>query len=179
MKDEWSVYFVVLKFFDILTMVTIINGISLQQPVLSKLVIELLVFSFPPLFLWLSYHWALLLPVGHQQLTLLPSQVIENTLIRRDFKVFIFFSLREFREIVVDNCSRNLSPFDSTSTLRHLQITFQRTYTLLKRLDKFFFATHVLLNDVLIRKFFKRQLIEFTLVFCVNDVILLGKRVLG
>lgn len=177
MKDEWSVYFVVLEFLDILTMAAIIDGISLQQPVLSKLVIELLVLTFPPLLLWLTHHWAFFLPVGHQQLTLFPSQVIENTLIGGNFKVFIFLSLCELREVIVDDCSRNLSTFDSTSTLRHLQIILQCANTLLERLDKFLFATHVLLNDVLIRTFLERQLIEFALIFGVNDVILLGKRV--
>jgi hypothetical protein len=37
-------------------MVAIVDGISLQQSVLSELIVELFVLTFPPLLLWLAHH---------------------------------------------------------------------------------------------------------------------------
>ncbi len=88
-----SIYFIVLEFLDILAMVAVVEGVSLQQPVLPQLVVELLILPLPPLLIRLTHHRTLLLPISHQQFSLLPSQVIQHTLIGGNLKVLVFFSL--------------------------------------------------------------------------------------
>lgn len=154
------------------------KAIRHQQPVLTQLRIELLVLSLPPLLTGLSQHSALALSEVQQQLSLFTSQVVQNSLVRGQLQLLIFLVLSQFGVIAIHNARWNFGSLDhSRSSSGMLQITFQRSYSCFELLNKVFFPLDVLLDDILVRSFFRRQFLKFALVFGMNDVIFFGERI--
>ena len=180
-SDRWqSVDFAVFEFVDVLPVLALaLEAFADEQPVLAQLGVEVLVLALPPLLLGVPLQRGFPGAESVEEFPFLAPEVIEYALVRGHLEILVLLVLSEFREVVVDHGGRHFGSALPGASLCGSQVLLQRAYALLQRPNQLGLALHVLLYEVLVRPLLEGEFVELALVLGVDDVVLLGKRVLS
>lgn len=171
-----SVNLIVLEFLYIWSMESwhIWNHLS----IFSKLPIKCFIFLLPPLLIWLSFLGFLIVPIIVEKLSLFFPQIIKNTFVCGQLKLFVLFSICNFSVILIDHTRMDFKSFTVIRSLNSVDFRFEGSDSLLQLIDKLVFSLHIVFNNKLILSLLQLQSIKSALILCMNNIVLLWKRVL-